>query len=1079
MSETQLVTLDQIALAAKECCEILPGYKLERRLGSGGFGEVWKACAPGGLEKAVKILYGQISGQQAETELKSLKRIRGLHHPFLLNIERIEISGERLIIVTELAEQSLEDRFQACRQLDWEGIPYEELVGYLRDAADALDYMFARLGLQHLDVKPDNLLLQGGHVKVADFGLTKDLSQTHVSLIGAFTPLYAPPELYEGEPAASSDQYSLAIVYQTMLTGVPPFVGRTAAQLAAQHLSSQPNLQPLPMSDRPVIARALSKNPEARFASCREFIDELSLRRSNHAEPAPRGSSSGGGRPRSAKNPPQESLSGSTELFAVHAESKPLGHVEELPAHEVTYRPTLVIGLGGLAGHLLRDLKHRVKSRYDGEPGFSGLGFLYLDSDPQAMTRALRGPEYKLDYQETLPIPLRSPQEYKSDDLDFSNWLSRRWLYNIPRSRQVEGMRALGRLAFVDHQQKIRQQLRERLKHIISEESLAVLKTQTGLDFTACPNVLILASIMGGTGSGAALDLGYLVQDELSAMGLEESEVDAFLLFGTDARDCDRDVAIANGLCLLKELEHFHRAHYPGDPSCELPDIPKPPFQNSYVLHLGNKLSDAQLAEDLASISESIYRRTCTPARRGFQAVEKHAKALAQPNEWMHTFGARHIDPLPVAERKSSARQLTNAILASWLKPLTEAEQDALKPHVISWCDSQLAARDWRLNSLLSLGLAEVRQFEDSQSGGQVFERLRSEARHFTIPAPSLREPWAKELAESVQKVFAETQKDHAPEPPQTRIAAFQTQLEQRTRTDAASFQNALWSALDAWPHPFDAALLVAERTIKHLDACRQQLLQATGQISRQLAVFFPQALENLAPRPKPVLLMDELRQMVADYTGLKFCLEVHRALFGVVETILSWVGSWPSLLAELRQRVENIVHADVAPAGGHAAGEISTWLQSFSQELCRQNHRPLNRLAQIGTESDGNWLLGMEKRAEDFLLCFVGHSLNQLSLAHPVDQLCEGASPQLQGVGGLHHRLLVLPSANSTEYEAQAKTVLGDSVSCVLDPQQPAFLCCETRNLPFGAVYNSLAERREDLKEIAERLHSRMDIDW
>jgi serine/threonine protein kinase len=161
-------------------------------------------------------------------------------------------------------------------------------LGYLRDAADALDFMSSKHGLQHLDVKPDNLLLQSGHVKVADFGLTKDLSQSQVSLVGAFTPLYAPPELYEGKPSAGSDQYSLAIVYQVMLTGVPPFLGRTAAQLAAQHLSSQPNLQPLPMTDRPAIARALSKHPDARFPSCGDFLEELIRRRSGENERKPR-----------------------------------------------------------------------------------------------------------------------------------------------------------------------------------------------------------------------------------------------------------------------------------------------------------------------------------------------------------------------------------------------------------------------------------------------------------------------------------------------------------------------------------------------------------------------------------------------------------------------------------------------------------------------------------------------------------------------------------------------------------------------------------------------------------------------
>ena len=60
--------------------------------------------------------------------------------------------------------------------------------------------MHQRHGLQHLDIKPGNLLLQGGHVKVADFGLIRDLRHACVSMIKGFTPLYVPPELFEAHP---------------------------------------------------------------------------------------------------------------------------------------------------------------------------------------------------------------------------------------------------------------------------------------------------------------------------------------------------------------------------------------------------------------------------------------------------------------------------------------------------------------------------------------------------------------------------------------------------------------------------------------------------------------------------------------------------------------------------------------------------------------------------------------------------------------------------------------------------------------------------------------------------------------
>ena len=216
--------------------EFIPGYKLRERIGAGGYGEVWMADAPGGLLKAVKFVFGCLNEERAARELKALSRIREVRHPFLLSLERIEVIDGQLAVITELAEASLRDRYDQCRAEGKEGIPREDLLAYLRDAADALDYMGERFSLQHPDVKPENLLLVGGRVKVGDFGLVKDMQDATVSLMGGLTPIYAVPEVFDGHPSLHSDQYSLAIVYQEMLTGALPFPGRTPA--ATGHAAS-------------------------------------------------------------------------------------------------------------------------------------------------------------------------------------------------------------------------------------------------------------------------------------------------------------------------------------------------------------------------------------------------------------------------------------------------------------------------------------------------------------------------------------------------------------------------------------------------------------------------------------------------------------------------------------------------------------------------------------------------------------------------------------------------------------------------------------------------------------------------
>ena len=433
--------------------EPIPGYVLKHRLGAGGYGEVWLADAPGGLQKAIKLVFGSLDDDRASGELRSLQRIRSVHHPFLLSLERIEIVDRQLVIVTELAESNLLERYQACRRKGLDGIPRDQLLDFLRDTADALDFLWQKHNLQHLDVKPGNLLLIADRIKVADFGLIKDLHEQNQSMISGLTPIYAAPEMFDGRPDLRSDQYSLGIVYIEMLTGKVPFPGRTTGELARQHLSQAPDLESLPPPDRPIVARALAKHPRDRYGSCREFIDKLRQVGSTYIPPSQ-------GRPGNWPGVTTDDDSESKSLTATcHSSMLQTAWAQtaiqqrgarvlapRLPAAESAIGwqapRCMFIGLGGIGCRSLNRLRELMHSRVDSRRTIFDHGWLGIDTDPETLDACVSEDKTgRLTSVETVLLRLHKPQEYRNRDLDRFAPISRRWLYNIPRTQRTEGVR--------------------------------------------------------------------------------------------------------------------------------------------------------------------------------------------------------------------------------------------------------------------------------------------------------------------------------------------------------------------------------------------------------------------------------------------------------------------------------------------------------------------------------------------------------------------------------------------------------------------------------------------------------------
>jgi serine/threonine protein kinase len=246
-------------------------FELMERLGRGGFGEVWKARGPGGFCVALKFV--RLGERPGTIELRSLELIKNLRHTHLIGIFGAWQREDTLILAMELGDRTLLDRLREAEKEGQPGIPAPELLECMREAAKGIDHLNGK-GIQHRDIKPHNLLLVGGGVKVADFGLAKLLENSRASNSGTMTPAYAAPEFLKKDTSSRSDQYSLAVSYCQLRGGRLPFTG-DPAQIMVGHLMHEPDLTMLPEEERPVLARALSKEPEQRWRTCLEFVEAL------------------------------------------------------------------------------------------------------------------------------------------------------------------------------------------------------------------------------------------------------------------------------------------------------------------------------------------------------------------------------------------------------------------------------------------------------------------------------------------------------------------------------------------------------------------------------------------------------------------------------------------------------------------------------------------------------------------------------------------------------------------------------------------------------------------------------------
>jgi hypothetical protein len=648
--------------------EPISGYRLVCPLGTGGFGEVWKCVAPGNIFKAIKFVYGNLNSldgdaYRAEQEYKALEKIKEVRHPFILSTERIDIVEGDLAIVMELADRSLHDLLQDHQAAGRPGIPRAELISYLRDAADGLDHLNDKHNLQHLDVKPRNLFLIGDRVKVADFGLVKNLErQSSSGLMAGVTPIYAAPETFSGKFTRSSDQYSLAVVYVELLTGHRPFNGKNIRTLALQHVSEPPDLSGVPKHDHPAVLRAMAKDPEQRWPSCLAFIRALT--ESDPSVEVPLGGPAAVG---ATTTPPVTPRARAAAAGKVDESGASMDRTAP-NADVAALRPTIVLGVGDFGRRAMLDLRCRLLDRFGDLSQVPIFRFLYVDADPEALHRAQQGePEVALSSSEVFPLPLQPVTNYRRRALEHLNdWLPREKLYAIPRSLQPQGNRALGRLAFHDNYLRFMTRIRRELQIATHPESLAQSVSQTGLMLRDNqPRILVLAAAGGGS-AGMLVDMAYAVGRQMEQLHLKGQQPILFLFCGAPADPATPGSEQANVYATLTELNHYHAgdtsfsAQY-GPDSQPLGDA-HAPYSATYLLTLENRTPEAQI-DCVAHLANYLSQELTTALGARLEVKRAEQPPGATPFRSLGTHSVWYPRGLLL---RVAARHVCDALIRDW-----------------------------------------------------------------------------------------------------------------------------------------------------------------------------------------------------------------------------------------------------------------------------------------------------------------------------------------------------------------------------------------------------------------------------
>lgn len=249
-------------------------YTLVRKLGKGGFGEVWLAERRAKFvttKVAVKLpLDEQVEHEAIKQEATLWEQASG--HPNILPIIDADEYDGQIVIVSEYApDGSLEEWLKTNGAM-----PVERAIETTIQILDGLEFLHSR-NIIHRDLKPANILLQGTTPRLADFGISRAMQTSSISSTIVDTDSYMSPESFSGYRNIRTDIWSVGVILFQLLKGFLPFPQPNPSE--KMYAILQKDFEPLPAGIprnlKNVIVKSLAKLPENRYKTASEMREDL------------------------------------------------------------------------------------------------------------------------------------------------------------------------------------------------------------------------------------------------------------------------------------------------------------------------------------------------------------------------------------------------------------------------------------------------------------------------------------------------------------------------------------------------------------------------------------------------------------------------------------------------------------------------------------------------------------------------------------------------------------------------------------------------------------------------------------